>query len=177
MGGLVVVGAVAGVGVANAAPPVNRTDSQMVSPATAAGGTTYYSDEQVDQVWKAVTDNYPEPLPAGVTFPSKAPAFFHPDTPAPHFFEAGLPDMIAAQYWRCAWLGASAADTRTGASSARQAATVELNKFTSLPSVKTHLDFAAYQSMVSNYSKSSGLNSIDAEIKLQCAGFDIQGGK
>jgi hypothetical protein len=148
----------------------------LVSPAKTANGTTYYTDSQIDEVWAAVTAHYPQPLPDGVTFPTAAPAFFHPTTEGPHYFEVGLPDMIAAQYWRCAWLEDSVRPSTRASSAATAADSATLDKFGNLPSVKSHLNLSAYESMIAGYAKASGKDARDAEISLQCSGFDIQGG-
>ncbi|MFF1875573.1 hypothetical protein, partial [Kitasatospora herbaricolor] len=59
-----------GLGAANATTsPAGASDATLVAPGAQANGTSYYTDAQIDQVWATVTANYPEPLPAGVSFP------------------------------------------------------------------------------------------------------------
>ena len=84
-----------------------RTDAQLVAPAVSDGEFAFYTVEQVDTVWAAVVANYPLALPDGYAFPEKAPGIFHPTDVDNPLFQAGLPDMIAAQYWRCSWLDGS----------------------------------------------------------------------
>lgn len=162
-----------GVGVGAAAadqqPAGPATDSSLVKPVQNVQGRQYFSEAQIDGVWRAVTHHFPAPLPADVTFPSKAPDFFHPNTPHP-MFEAGLPDMIAAQYWRCAWLEKASSDTSADPA-AVQLDTQQLNRFAELPSVSKNLDLAAYDQLTAQYAKEKGVSAFDAEIALQCSSF------
>lgn len=147
-----------------------RTDSQLVSPAVKNGDSGFYSSEQIDKVWSAVVANYPAALPEGYSLPAQTPEFFHPTDVESPAFQAGLPDIVAAQLWRCAWLDASIA----GEISADELASA-LNEYWLLPStaaldVRTKSDLS--DSVLARFAEENSLPSTThALFALDCQGY------
>jgi hypothetical protein len=144
----------------------------LVKPAVQQEGKLFYTDEQIDEVWKAITTNYPEPLPDGVTFPAVAPEFFHPGDGKPHLFQSKLPDLIAARYWRCAWLDESLNADVSARASDQAKAEEAIDLYATLPSVGTTVDVAGYEGQVAEVAKSLGVDADEAEFTMECGGFE-----
>lgn len=137
-----------------------------LNPAASISGHSFYTDAQIDSAWAAVVKDYPQPLPYGVTFPTKAPAFFHPADAKNNLWESGLPALLAARYWRCAWLDA---DLKGAPTSSKLESTSNLNSaYQSLPDVSSHVDVSAYQKSIDDYAASIGVDAKRAEFSIDC---------
>jgi hypothetical protein len=76
-GGIATVAILASVGLvvaaANAgekpAPAAGATDAERVSPLVERASGDFYTEAQIPEVWREVTENYPASLPSGVKFP------------------------------------------------------------------------------------------------------------
>ncbi|AYF97205.1 hypothetical protein [Protaetiibacter intestinalis] len=146
-----------------------RTDAELISPGVVREGVASFTDDQIDAVWAAVVSNYPAALPEGYQFPNVAPAIFHPNDGLKHLFEVGLPDAVAAQYWRCAWLDAGLhSKSITGQELAKA-----LETYWKLPSVPetdlTGLDSEALQAAAKALNFPTGDEALFA---LSCEGFE-----
>jgi hypothetical protein len=158
-------------------PPPGATDAQLVTPARANDQGSFFSASQIPDVWAKVTKNFPDALPAGVSFPKAPPAYFTPTTSEPTFYEQGSVDNYAVLYWRCAWLGASqAASSQRDTASAKRDAD-HLAEFASMPSVARDFNLSDYNAMITNTMKSSGLTSVQAELQLECGAVEMGAGK
>ncbi|WP_166806376.1 hypothetical protein [Cryobacterium serini] len=131
-------------------------------------GSTFYAEDQIDSVWQQVVQDYPEKLPAGIDFPALAPAFFHPVEEGDHLFEEGLTELIAARYWRCAWLDDSiqSSDQRSIAGQANASAALE--KYSTLPEVSAAVDVPTYLEQIGTHAAASGEDIAAAEFRLDC---------
>lgn len=148
-----------------------------LTPNVKTADGSFYTDAQIDGVWRSITASYPQPLPAGQSFPATAPAFFHPNDGKAHLFEQDLPAEIAARYWRCAWIGealnakkATAVNRDSSALAAVSAATSKVAAYKDLPAVAKHVDVAAYEQGMSSYAKSIGKDPLTAEYSVECEG-------
>ena len=176
---VVAIGVLIGTQAAHAAA-APLTDSQLVTPAIQNAHGSFYTEAQIDEVWKAVTTHYPQPLPAGITFPASAPSFFHSNGTSARF-QTGLPDEIAAQYWKCAWLDQSidAAQQITAKGTGPEAslkalssATQKLGEYVTLPSIASLGHVETQKAAVAKYAKSQGISSLSvAEFQMECGGF------
>lgn len=165
------VAACAGLGAAISAGQISfasqpQTDAELVRPAFSDGETEFFTDAQIDDVWGAVTESYREALPAGYDFPPDAPGVLNPTDGRKHLFAAGLPDMIAAQYWRCSWLDASRTTAKAvplGEIMARYAA---------LPSVALYDETGYTVAMLQEFAKTNDYTTPAAALfALDCQGF------
>lgn len=153
-------GAVVTASVASASTDEGRTD-----PAVNAHGSEFYTESQIDAVWESITQSYPEALPAGVSFPAKAPLFFHPED-EDAIFEIGLPEGIAALYWRCAWIDTSLASPRS--EKAKQA----VAEYKDLPYVAETVDLKRQQADINAFAAEQGMDPLEAEFSLNCDIYD-----
>ncbi|WP_104195721.1 hypothetical protein [Cryobacterium sp. M15] len=129
---------------------------------------SFYSVDQIDAVWASVTEDYPDALPANVSFPADAPSFFHPEDAERPIFQTGLPGLIAARYWRCAWLDVSLDGAELGQKTAATAAQVALNGYKELPAVKDLVDVDGYNEQINEYATTLGVTPAVAEFDLEC---------
>lgn len=164
-----------GFGAVSAAQAASSADN--LSPNVTSSSGSFYTDDQIDNVWRSITASYPKPLPAGVTFPSSAPAFFHPNDGKTHLFQKDLPEEIAARYWRCEWIGnvlsirhSRAANPGASSDAAESAAVTRIGQYAGLPSIAKHLNVPAYEKGMSDYAKSVGLDPLTAEYNVECGG-------
>jgi len=163
-------GGVIGVASANAATSP-RTDAQLVHPAMSNSSGEFFSSDQLQSVWTAVTTHYPRKLPAGVTFPQSPTPFFDPEPGAGKvLYQAGLVDQIVANYWECSWLKAGLSAERKGETEQLRTADAAVAAYGSLPSVSSGLDVANYRAAVSTYAKAAGISDLrQAEFEMECS--------
>ncbi|GAA2451643.1 hypothetical protein GCM10009857_14740 [Agromyces soli] len=159
----VATGALGGVAFASAASAAD----QGILPAIKAYGSEFYTQAQIDDVWRDVTGNWSAPLPGGKEFPAGAPAFFHPTEPNNDLYEVGLPVEIAGRYWRCMWLdeavhGSNAID--------RSRAANWLADFAKIPELEGRID-NAYDAKMAALAKRGGVTPFEAELDVECAGI------
>ncbi len=164
---------VAGLVVAHPGSAEASGSTIAVQPAVQADGHQFFTDSQIDAAWKAATTDYPQALPVGVSFPSTAPAFFHPNDGKQHIFEENLPAEFAASYWRCAWLDvANTANTApTSDVDAAATATTELAKYATLPGVAGNVNVKQNDADIASYALTQGLTPDVAEFQIDCTGF------
>ncbi len=178
--GVVTIGlTVLGGSLANAAvtPQTTEDSSTSTTPNVHAESGDYYTEKQIDAVWAKLVSEYPEPLPAGVSFPEDAPGFFHPLEEGPHVFEPGLPELIAARYWRCAWLDASIdANMRRSASESRVASEA-LSEYSALPDVSDFVDVKSYAFQMAEAAADAGKDASQFEYDLECGFFEDEDDK
>lgn len=142
------------------------TDAELVSPQWSDKGTQFFSEEQIDDVWLAVTKNYPEPMPDAEPFSRTAPEFFHPDDGTVSRFESGLVDLIAARYWRCAWLGVAIGES----SESKKVALEALDSYAVLPSVAKYVNVDEYESQMREIAETLKTDPLSAEYRVECKG-------
>jgi len=169
-----VVGAVAGGIAIGAAQSANASNSD--APSLEANGHKFYAPGQIDGAWRAVTKDYPAALPAGVTFPRKAPGFFHDAATGGdkiQGWEDGFPATIAAQYWRCAWLyddlhPTSSIDAGSASASAHAdaLAQAQLQQYVGLPGVS--LGESQFSSDMATIAQKMGVSKAQAEYQVNC---------
>lgn len=144
-----------------------------ITPAVSSDGHSFYTDEQIDAAWQQATADFPDALPAGVTFPRTAPAFFHPGDGKKHRFETGLPDEIAAKYWRCAWLGQATTSTKMRTLSTTRTKAIASNltaaKWEALPEVAENQDVPKYLAAMQAYADRHNMDARTAEFQLDCS--------
>lgn len=117
----------------------------------------------MDAVWAKTTADWPAKLPSGVKFSDDAPLFFHPADGKANLFHEALPNLIAARYWRCAWIDE--------ALRGNPAAWVELEQYESLPDVGTFVDQTAYDADFAAFAERSGSDPLSAEFAVDCGVF------
>ncbi|MET4583748.1 hypothetical protein ABIE21_003279 [Conyzicola nivalis] len=145
-------------------------------PSAEEAAAGFLTEEEVDGAWRDITANYPEALPAGIEFPSSAPAFFQRPAGEKWMFETELIGEIAARYWRCAWL-----DQDIAAVSGRSSESVDLtdelatSTWQDLPDVQ--LDVYEYSEGISDYAAAEGLDESVAEFDLDCGIYTEEGAK
>lgn len=168
----VIVASVSALGAVGASAS-NRTteDGGTVVPAVVSDGHSFYTDDQVDDVWRAVTRQFPDALPPGIRFPTTAPAFFHPEDGLDHYFETGLPDQMAARFWRCAWLDSSINDAKAGKTAAISAASKHLKKYSSMPGMYHQEGVESYDKAMSDYAATIKLDPASAEFSTECGDY------
>lgn len=158
-------------GVAAYGAPAARPAAQLIEPAVTSGDDHFYTDEQIDGVWRAVVANFAAPLPSGYSFPKDAPEFFHPKDDEAHIFQSGLPDLIAARYWRCYWLDASVEAKGAGDAKALSSATEALSAYQELPSVSRLIDVEKYEGQMAEIAAAMGTDVASAELEVECGGI------
>lgn len=122
-------------------PTEPEVDAQLVTPEVEIGTNDFFTLDQIEGVWDAVTGSYPAVLPSGYSFPVDAPDVFYPEDDPNPLFQTGLPDMVAAQYWRCSWLDAYL--NVPGSSVVEADLEQSLELYWSLPSVEAY-DLTGY---------------------------------
>lgn len=167
-----VIGTIATTQAATAAT-TPRAAVEMVRPAITNGQFSFYTEEQIGEAWAAVTKNFSKPLPEGYAFPATFPGLeAEVKDKGRALFEAPLPDMVAAQYWRCSWL-----DSRINQSGAARSSAIEVSSavgsYSLLPSVASH-DLTGYTpEVLASLAKELGLPDADhALFALDCNGFE-----
>lgn len=168
-----VVASIGAVGLGQSQAQANQGNS--LKPLVHAQGTAFYKESQIDEVWRKVTSSYPEALPGTVKFPRNAPAFFHPGGAATQVFEVGLPETIAARYWRCAWIDDALDASESGGSSRALIARQAIKKYSRLPGVSTVVDVSSYEQQIASYAKSKGKETLTTEFELECGLYTAEG--
>ncbi|NEM90891.1 hypothetical protein [Galbitalea soli] len=149
-----------------------QTDSELVTPAIKNDSGEFFTEAQIDTVWRAVTAHYPEPLPEGVSFPAVAPSFFHPNDGRNTLFQAGLPDEIAASFWDCAWLKVSIEAANAGKGDIAKSATAELDNYESLPSISSE-HASEFRAAIAKYAAESHIQDLqEAQRQFECGGLE-----
>lgn len=144
-----------------------------VAPATVQGDRSFYAQDQVDQAWADLVEHYPQPLPAGVAFPEPAPAFLHPDDGETHVFQTGLPEQIAAQYWRCAWLDAYLTAGREADGTQRARASAMLAHYPGLPGITAQTAADRTQAMQAGADIARRIPHQDPDLTAEQYEYDI----
>lgn len=168
---VVISGGVFGISAASGSTSTPPTDSQLVRPAVSNASGQFFTSDQLQTVWTAVTDRYPRALPAGDAFPAKPTTFFDPDTSATTvLYQAGLVDEIVANYWECSWLQAGLKAEQAGQVDDLKKADQAVSSYGSLPSVSSALDVGSYRAAVAAYAKEAGIADLrQAEFELECS--------
>lgn len=146
---------------------VQALDNPLAPDIVRADGS-FYSSNQIDEVWRSITESYPAALPAQVKFPVDAPSFFHPAEEGKPVFQTGLPELIAARYWRCAWLDVALDGADRGNRSSEAAAHAALGAYAGLPAVRDLVDVKTYELQISEYAKLRAAKVNEAEFTLEC---------
>lgn len=131
-------------------------------------GSTFYEENQMDLLWQQIVSDYPEALPAGIDFPSPAPDFFHPVEEGDHVFEEGLAEVIAARYWRCAWLDDSIQASQHRSITGAAKAAAALAKYSELPEVSAVVDVPTYLAQIGTHAEAAGESITTTEFRLDC---------
>ena len=149
-------------------------DRDRSEPALTMGENMFYPADDIDAAWIATVNDYPAPLPSGVTFPPLAPAIFHPsdiEDGSQPVFQEGLIDRIATTYWKCAWLDAKIQAEQAEDVNALSEADIALQEtYPSLPGSITELpNQAAYEQDIAADAAERGITVTEAEFSLDCA--------
>lgn len=69
------------------------------------GQSQFFTQDQIQDVWTEVIDNYPDDLPEGREFPADPVSYF-PEIESVDsiYFEVGLVEATVGEFWKCAWL-------------------------------------------------------------------------
>jgi hypothetical protein len=133
-------------------------------------GAGFYTDDQIGAAWEETVDAFPEALPAGYRLPAAPPPIFHEDSKR-HLFAEDLPDMMAAQLWRCAWLDSSPNGTKNVLDD-RAALSVLLSTYSQLPSVKENDETGYTVDMLTKFAQENKLaGPAEALFQLDCEGY------
>lgn len=143
----------------------------MPTPAINEADSSFYSQEQIPTVWAAATAVVPAPLPAGFAYPTEAPGLLRGDGTDNNLYEQGLPEHIAARYWRCAWLD-DALSAITARATKMQATRDALSKWDSFPAVRNFDGMADYDDKMQALADSVGKSPFDTEFNVDC-GSDV----
>lgn len=137
--------------------------TNSVEPAIRHSGTAFYTQEQIQDAWRAATGSFDEPLPYGVAFPSTMPPIV---TDAPdNTYEVGFPESIAARYWRCAWVDTALRPARTGDSGR---ATAAIEKWDQLPAIRNNHDLDGYEKSMDELAEQMNVSPLQAEFDVDC---------
>jgi hypothetical protein len=144
------------------------TAAELVNPDIQRGGDVFYTEDQIEEAWSAVIENFPAELPDGYSFPDALPFTLTDEQPGESLFEAALVDMSAAQLWRCAWL-----ESALFAPRASQSSEIELNQalelYSTLPSVEAFDLRGLTTSVLEDYAAEMGYESaVHALHGLDC---------
>lgn len=120
----------------------------------------FYREIQIDAVWAKTVSGWPEELPKGTNFSETAPKFFHPGDGEDHLFHEALPSLIAARYWRCAWIDEALQGSVT--------ANAQLEKYAELPGVREFVDVKSYEADFATYARTLGQTPLAAEFDVEC---------
>lgn len=129
----------------------------------------FYREIQIDAVWAMTVSGWPEELPKGAVFPETAPAFFHPGDGQDHLFHEALPSLIAARYWRCAWIDEALQGSAT--------ANAQLEKYPGLPGVQEFVDVETYKVDFATYARTVGQSPLAAEFDVECGLYSAPEGE
>jgi len=144
----------------------------LVAPAVTTENSQGYTVDQLPEVWTKVKDNFALKFPPGYGFDQ--PFYQKGDFPAEGdgkvVVDAALPDMFAANYWRCAWLDAGLSE---GTKVSKADLSSALQSYWSLPSVRqfdeTGLDEATLSKLAAKAGYADGNSALYA---LACEGFE-----
>lgn len=137
-----------------------------IAPSADPEAAGWYTEAQIEDKWDAIVVNYPEALPAGVTFPADAPPFFHPEEET--VFEEGLAETIAGRFWRCAWLDDSLTKAADGASRQAERSADVLDNFEDTPDAGVAYDVEVYEKAVQEVAENTGVSPEQAEFDMDC---------
>lgn len=139
-----------------------------VVPAVTDGKHKFYSQGQVDAVWREVTWKYPGTLPKGIHFPHTAPPYFHPNDGTKDLYQTGLPRQLAAQYWQCAWLQVAITARAKNDSATLTAAQEKLPQFQDLPGMRSAIDLKADTKDFTAEAEAAHLPLENYEFEINC---------
>lgn len=151
------------VGSAQAAEP-------SLEPEVKAYDSEFYTQEQMGDVWLSVTKSWPSPLPTGYAFSSELPVDFVPEVPANDIYQIGLPEIVAARQWRCAWIDVA---LNSGDPAASKEAESQLLGYEKLPYVAENVEVAKYETQMAEYAKTVEMTPLQAEFEIDCAGTAV----
>lgn len=134
-----------------------------VEPAIRHSGTAFYTQDQIQDAWRAATASFDEPLPDGVAFPSTMPPIVTDDPD--NTYEVGFPESIAARYWRCAWVDTALRPARAGDTGRAAAAIKEWDQ---LPAIRNNPDFDGYDQSMDELAKQMNVSPLQAEFEVDC---------
>jgi hypothetical protein len=143
----------------------------MPEPLIQQGDTSFYSQDQIPAVWAAATDAVPTSLPAGFAYPTEAPALLRGDGTDQSVYEQGLPEQIAARYWRCAWLD-DALSATTARMAKLQATRDTISQWDSFAAVKNFDGLSGYDGKIQALADSLGQSAFETEFSVDC-GSDV----
>jgi hypothetical protein len=106
-----------------------------------------------------------------VEFPTAAPAFFHPTDGKKYLFQEELPNLIAARYWRCAWINEALTASSGDARAAKAMAQGQLRKYQQLPGVERKVNVEEYETQFAALAKSRGQQPLETEFEIECGLF------
>lgn len=161
-GGVIAVVAGLGVGVAGGV---------LIAPMASAQSTkvALVSQNDVQRVWSETVAASDLVMPEGQSLPEQAPSFFQPTDPKEvAYYEAGLFESIAQQYWRCSWL-AVASDSNVSRAE-RSTASQQLADFAEVQHAVPVNELQAYQSEVAKTARATGVNPAQLEFNNDCEG-------
>lgn len=169
---------VAGAFIGYALPATASTsDSEATAPPATVveGGETFVTSTGVDASWSAITSSITQHLPAGVSWPSDAPAFFDPSTDGTKdLYEPGLFATIAARFWRCAWLDSDLDGQRSGNEDTQRAAEAALADFASV-SGSSSVATDKYLQLIKAGAEENGVSPQQFEFSIDCGIYTKEG--
>lgn len=165
---------VAPIVVAGAAAATSGSEFE-VRPAVSNGHNNFYTEGQIADAWEAVTLNFPEPLPEGITFPAETPEIFQPIAGTERQWEAGMVYSVAARFWRCSWLNAELRSHAKGDFAAAAVAAETSARYGSLPYVDEAYSeggAAGYLADITAAAEETGVSPAAFEYDLECRPLD-----
>ncbi|WIB65519.1 hypothetical protein [Curtobacterium sp. MCBD17_040] len=163
------------IGSANASViPANATDAQLLAPSIHSQGSGFYSQAQVPSVWAAVTGHFPAALPTGYQFPTATPAEMQANGKGPRVYQEGLPDVLAAQYWRCAWLDYSLQPNLTAIQADNANTHLKMSTYMALPSVSGHVPESDLEAAIASTASEDNVSAHQAEFTMMCSTLNIE---
>lgn len=108
-------------------------------------------------------------MPEGQSLPEQAPSFFRPTDPNEvAYYEAGLFESIAQQYWRCSWLAVASSSGSSRAE--RSIASQQLSEFAEVQHAAPTAELRAYEAAVAETARGAGVNPAQLEFENDCEG-------
>ena len=159
-----VIAVVAGLGVGVVA-------GVLIAPMASAQSTkgALISQNDVQRVWSETVSASKLVMPEGQSLPEQAPSFFQPADPKEvAYYEIGLFESIAQQYWRCSWL-AVASDSSVSRAE-RSTASQQLAEFAQVQHAAPANELRAYQSAVAEAARATGEKPAQLEFNNDCEG-------
>lgn len=140
-----------------------------IEPAIINAEGRFFTQEQIQDKWAEVTTEFPDPLPDGISFPTETPAIFTPVDDSQTIYQDGLPSLIAARYWRCAWLDSELKAVASGDTRKSARAHSRIANYATLPFVSAKVDLAGYETWIAEASVAEGMTPAAFEYSIECA--------